>query len=168
MIKLDKEFMDPEKAESLLNVSIGKTVNHTRLMKAFYNFDFSTPEGVSSFIGLLPILDEGIIKQAAAELWPGSVDVDFDVKRARFEIRGYLADCLVDGIIAEPEVEAEAAGAASTEVQDAEEAEDAEVSPAEAQAAGEVPPGGEEEEEEEVPGEEAPDEEAPPEEEGQE
>jgi hypothetical protein len=165
MIKLDKEFMDPEKAESLLNVSIGKTINHTNLLKSFYNFDFSTPEGVISFIGLIPILDESIIKQAAAELWPGSVDDNFDVKRARFEIRGYLADCLSEGLLVTPEEEAEAAGAASNEVQDVEEAKDSEVSPAEAQAAG-VMPG--EEGEETPPGEEAPDEEEVPPEEGQE
>ena len=161
MIKLDKEFMDPEKAESLLNLSIGKTINHTNLLKAFYNFDFSTPEGVSSFISLIPILDEGIIKQAASELWPGSVDDTFDVKRARFEIRGYLADCLAEGILVNPDEEAEAAGAASVEVQDVEEAEDAEVPAAEAQGMG--VPG--EEGEEAPPGEEgAPEEEVPPEE----
>lgn len=116
MINLDKEFIENELAESLLNLTIGKSVNAATLMKSFYNFDFSTPESVVSFVALLPILDDEVIKQASAEIWPGSVDDKFNLRRARMELRGYLMDTLDMGLLADPDAEIEAAAQASAEI----------------------------------------------------
>lgn len=118
MIHLDKDFIESDRAEAMLNLTIGKSINAATLMKSFYNFDFSTPEGVVSFIALLPILDDEIVKQASAEIWPGSVDENFNLRRARMEVRSYLMDCMDMGLLADPDAEIEAAGQAAAELKD--------------------------------------------------
>lgn len=113
-MRLPDTFIDPELSEKMLNLPLGEKIEFA---KSFYNFDFSTPEGVISFLELLPILDVDVVKQAAAELFPGSVDDSFEPKRYRMEIKAYLMDTLYSGMLADEDAEAQAAEQATLEVQ---------------------------------------------------
>lgn len=91
---LDQDFMDPDRAEALLNLTVGdKLTNAESLIKSFYEFDFADIASITTFLTVLPLMDVEVVKQAAAELFPSSVqDESFDLSRARFELRAYLTD----------------------------------------------------------------------------
>lgn len=94
---LEWQFPD-EKAEDLLEIELGHKVLSplSYLAKSFYDFDLETPDGIDKLLTLLPVLDPVIIEQVANELWPGYPPENFDPKRFRLEIRGYLLDYLED------------------------------------------------------------------------
>lgn len=89
-----EDSFDNDRAEEILNLSIGK-VTHTAelLRKSLYDFDLDTPDGIEKLMSLLPIMDPDILKDIMAEIWPG-YKTDYDAKRCRLEIKGYLKDYL--------------------------------------------------------------------------
>ncbi len=99
-MKLKAEFIDSDKAERLLGITLGdKIISPDKLVKSFFQFSFDTPEGIASFLTVLPMLDKEAVQQAQEQLLPQSVDEKWDVARARFELRGLLMDVLSEGMV---------------------------------------------------------------------
>lgn len=87
--------MTPEIAYKILNITLGDSVTTEPLNKSFFDFDLKSPEGIYSFLTVLPIASDELVMQAVQEVWPGSpVDDSFDLKQARLELRGFLLDHL--------------------------------------------------------------------------
>ena len=93
--KLEDVF-DEDVADMLLDLPLGaKSVSSMDLIsKSFYDFDLETEEGIEKLLTLLPVLDPEIVSQIVKEVWPGYPDQNFDVKRFRLELKGYLLDHL--------------------------------------------------------------------------
>lgn len=123
MIFLDNDFIDPSKAIEILNLNISKPYS---FRKSFFDFDFSSAEGVISFLFLLPIVSDDMLKQAAAEVWPGSVTDPFDAKRTRMELSGFFTDLLYSGVLIPEEVETASAVTAASEIKNLEQKEEEE------------------------------------------
>lgn len=64
------------------------------IRKSFYMFDLNTFDGRLSLLKALPILDQEIVKQAYAHIFPNYDTEELDPKRARAEIRGVLVQLL--------------------------------------------------------------------------
>lgn len=89
-----EDSFDNERAEEMLNLSIGKIIHTSSLVrKSMYDFDLETPEGIEKLMALLPIMDPEILKDIMTELWPG-YPTDVDARRHRLEIKGFLKDYL--------------------------------------------------------------------------
>lgn len=89
-----EDSFDNERAEEMLNLSIGKITHTSELVrKSMYDFDLETPEGIEKLMALLPIMDPEILKDIMTELWPG-YPTDVDARRHRLEIKGFLKDYL--------------------------------------------------------------------------
>ena len=89
-----EESFDNDKAESMLNLSIGRMTRTSDLVrKSMYDFDLETPDGIEKLMALLPIMDPEILKDIMGEIWPG-YPTDIDARKHRLEIKGYLKDFL--------------------------------------------------------------------------
>lgn len=86
--------MGPETAHKILHITLGDSVVSESLNKSFFDFDLKTPEGIYSFLTVLPIAADELLMQAVQEVWPGSPVDNFDLIRARLELKGYLLDYL--------------------------------------------------------------------------
>lgn len=92
-----EESFDNDKAETMLNLSIGRiTTTRELVRKSMYDFDLETPEGIEKLMALIPIMDPEILKDIMGEIWPG-YPTDVDARRHRLEIKGYLRDFLLGG-----------------------------------------------------------------------
>lgn len=93
LLNLESSF-DNEKAEELLNLSVGLITHTSELIrKSIYDFDLETPEGIEKLMALIPIMDPEILKDIMTSIWPG-YPTDVDARRHRLEIKGYLKDYL--------------------------------------------------------------------------
>lgn len=89
-----EESFDNDKAETMLNLSIGRiTTTRELIRKSMYDFDLETPEGIEKLMALIPIMDPEILRDIMGEIWPG-YPTDVDARRHRLEIKGYLKDYL--------------------------------------------------------------------------
>lgn len=105
-----EDSFDNDKAEEMLNLSIGRITHTSELVrKSMYDFDLDTPEGIARLMALLPIMDPEILKDIMTELWPG-YPTDIDARRHRLEIKGYLKDYLDSNDQEDSTGELEAAG----------------------------------------------------------
>jgi len=86
------ESLFDDAAESLLNIHVGDL--HDPIEKSFYDFDVKTPEGIQKLLVLLPIMEDDLVYQVVADIWPGYPKEHFNITRSRLEIRGYLLDYL--------------------------------------------------------------------------
>jgi hypothetical protein len=88
--------VSPEIAHKILHITLGDSVVQEPLYKSFFDFDLRTPEGITSFLTVLPVSSDELVMQAVQEVWPGCPTENFDLVRARLELRGYLLDYLID------------------------------------------------------------------------
>lgn len=64
-----------------------------QVIKGLFNFDLTTPEGVSSLLEILPIADDSIVQDVYASIWPSSSGTKtVDTKLLKLQIMGYLHD----------------------------------------------------------------------------
>jgi len=94
---LDNTFL----SDDLLN----KSLFTESIQKSLYHFDLETPTGVSTFLELLPVLSDDIIKEVYTEIWPGYPTDEssiFNIRMAKHEVRGYLLDYMKQHDFEEP------------------------------------------------------------------
>lgn len=97
MVDFPVGFEDVEKSISLLSLEVEKAIHPMdALEKSMYSFTFTTVEGVQSFLELLPVLDESIIKEVYSEIFPGYPTNTLPMRVARVELEGYLKDYLAN------------------------------------------------------------------------
>lgn len=88
-------MIEPEKASKILGITLGdKVVRSESLIKSFFDLDLTSTEGVTSFLTLLPLMAEDAVMQACSTVWPGFPVEEFDLRRAKFELKGYFLDYL--------------------------------------------------------------------------
>jgi hypothetical protein len=93
-LKSLESWFDDEVAERALMQSPEPSVSVGSLIKkSLYDFDVSSIEGIDKMLYLLSIVDEDVLKLVTQEIWPGyPVDEEFDSKKARIQIKGFLLD----------------------------------------------------------------------------
>lgn len=120
---LEDQF-DPDLHDAVLSVQIDEPVSSVGIVKkSLYDFDLETEDGITRLLALLPILDQDIVREVYAEIWPGYPPGDVDPKRHRLEVKGYLLDYLEAGHVQGNDAAGTADGTVAEE-QDEEERDD--------------------------------------------